>query len=426
MAEQTVFIGLENVQTVVAQLKPNIVLGPAYTMRKELDRLGIFVETDVQNILKYTVFNGKGGETRRKVVGDVKESKLGYFFERTIQTEICVHRIRVNKDRFKEKPANFKIDGGAAPTFPNTEMFVKEQQKVYSKDVFNCVANGKRTEEGEKLGMFDGLNECISKDINKGVINQAAKNLVPTGTFDAPQSEGDSAAYDEYVKWEMGWNPDLQEEEDVRVYLPVDIALAIKDAYEQKHRSHQAAENLPNGNFKLPAHPNRTFCPWNRLKGTRLFASVPNNLILAVGNTSEDAVVDIEKDPSHDTTEFVFQIQSPFGVGIKDPSSRAFVTNGGVTEDVFFSGDYMSDGVFVTSSDSELGSVAITNGSTPVESGTEFVKGTTLTLTATAKAGATFVKWSDGQTTPTINVVTTGDPMYYTAIFKANASSSSD
>lgn len=423
MPEQNVFIGLENVRTVVNKLKPNIVLGPAYTMRKELDRLGIYVETDVQNILSYTVFNGKGGQTRRKVVGDVKEVKLGYLFERQIKTEICVHRVRVNKDAFKEKPANFQIDGGAAPTFPKTEMFVTEQQKLFSKDVFNCIANGKRTEEGEKLGMFDGINESISKDINSGVINQAAMNLVPTGVFDEPQREGDSGAYDEYVKWEQGWNPDLQEEE-VYVYLPVNIALAIKDAYEQKHRSHDAAVTLANGNFTLPAHPNRVFCPWNRLKGTRIFASLKNNLILAVGNTSEDAVVDIEKDPSRDTTEFVFQIQSPFGVGIKDPSSRAFVTNGGVTEDVFFSGDYTSDGVFVTSSDTELGSVAITNGATPVESGTEIVKGTTLTLTATPAQGAEFVKWSDGQTASTINIVTTGDPMYFTAIFKATPGSS--
>jgi type IV secretory pathway VirB9-like protein len=120
------------------------------------------------------------------------------------------------------------------------------------------------------------------------------------------------------------------------------------------------------------------------------------------------------------------QIQSPFGVGIKDPSSRAFVTNGGVTEDVFFSGDYTSDGVFVTSNDTALGTVAITNGATPVESGSEIVKGTTLTLTATPAQGAEFVKWSDGQTTTTINIVTTGDPMYYTAIFKSTASSSSE
>ena len=418
MAEQAVFVGIDNVRTVVNKLKSNIVLGPAWKMRGELDRLGIHVETDVQNMLTYTVFNGKGGETRRKVVGDVKEVKLGYFFERQIKTEICIHRVRVNKDQLKEKPANFAIDGSAAPSFPNIEMFVNEQAKVFSKDVFNCVANGKRTEEGTKLGMFDGVNEVISNDINDGVVNLAAKNLVVTsGTFDAPQTEGDSQAYQDYVDWEQGWSEELQEEDDVLVYVPVKVGTAIKDAYEQKHRSHSAAITLENGNFKLPDHPNRTFVPWNRLKGTRIFATLRDNIILAVGNTSEDAVVDIEKDPSHDTTEMVFQIQSPFGVGIKDPSARAFVTNGGVTEDVFFSGDYTKDGVYVTSNDTELGTVAIKNGETAVQSGEEFVKGTTLTLTATPATGKVFKKWSNGQTDATISVVTTGDPMYFTAIF---------
>ena len=417
MAEQKEFIGLSNVQTVVNKLAPNIVMGPAFYMRPELDRLGIVVETDVQNLLTYTVFAGKGGETYRKVVGEVKEVKLGYFFERKIQTEICIHRVRVNKDSFKEKPANFKpIDGGAAPTFPETEKFVNKQAQLFSKDVFNCVANGERTEEGTKLGMFNGLNAIISGDINNGIVNKAAGNLVETGAFDAPQAEGDSAAYDEYVKWEMGWSEELQEE-DVNVYLPVDIALAIRDAYEQKHRSHQAATILENGNFTLPAHPKRTFIPWNRLKGTRIFASIADNLILAVGNTSENAVVDIEKDPSHDTTEMVFQIQSPFGVGIKDPTARAFVTNGGTADPVFISGDYQKDGVFAVSNDTNLGTVTIKNGNTVVPSGTEVAKGTTLTLTATPAQGKTFKKWSTGQTAATINIVTTGDPMYFTAIF---------
>ena len=419
MAEQKEFIGLSNVQTVVQKLVPNIVMGPAFYMRKELDRLGIVVETDVQNLLTYTVFAGKGGETRRKIVGDVKESKLGYFFERTIKTEICVHRVRVNKDAFKERPANFRpIDGSAAPLFPETEKFVNKQAQLFSKDVLNCVANGERTEAGEKLGMFNGLNAIISADINDGIVNKAAGNLVETGVFDAPQSEGDSAAYDEYVKWEQGWSEELLDEEMVNVYLPVDIALAIRDAYEQKHRSHQAAVILENGNFTLPAHPKRTFIPWNRLKGTRIFASIPDNIVLAVGNTSEDAVVDIEKDPSHDTTEMVFQIQSPFGVGVKDPSARAFVTNGGTAEQVFISGDYQKDGIFATPSNAELGSVTIKNSSEIIENGTEVAKGTTLTLTATAKDGKKFKKWSTGQTTATINIVTTGDPMYFTAIFE--------
>jgi len=410
------FIGLENVQAVARVLEPNIVTGPAWTMRDELDRLGIKVETGIQNQKIYTVFAGKGGETRRKKVGDVKESKLGYFFERVLQTEICVHRIRVNEDYFKEKPAIVDINGSAATTFPLTEFFMKEQTKLFSKDVFNCAINGKKTAEGVKLGMFDGFNEKINQDINAGIVSQAAGNLIPAGLFDKVQAEGDSAAYDDWVDFEKKWNADLQDEL-VYVWLSVDYALNIKDGFEQKHRSHQAAVNLPNGNFTLPSHPNRIFCPNKRMKGTRIIAFKEGNFILGVDNESDKSFVNIMPEPSHDTKDMVFQIQSLFGVVIKDPTARAFVTNGGTDEGTFDSGDYQADAVTVTANDSTLGTVSIKNGDTPVENGSEVDPGVTLTLTATPAQGKSFVKWSNGQTAATINIVTTGDPMYFTAIF---------
>ena len=113
----------------------------------------------------------------------------------------------------------------------------------------------------------------------------------------------------------------------------------------------------------------------------------------------------------------VFQIQSPFGVGIKDPTARAFVTNGGTADPVFISGDYQKDGVFAVSNDTNLGTVTIKNGNTVVPSGTEVAKGTTLTLTATPKTGKVFKKWSDGKTDATISVVASGDPQAFMAFF---------
>ena len=412
------FIGLENVQAVARVLEPNIVTGPAWTMADEMERLGIKVETGIQNQKIYTVFAGKGGETRRKKVGDVQESKLGYFFERVLQCEICVHRIRVNEDYFKEKPAIVDINGSAATTFPLTEFFMKEQTKLFGKDVFNTAINGKKTPEGVKFGMFDGFNEKITQDINSGVINQAAKNLIPSGVFDRPAAEGDSAAYETFVDWYNEWNHDLQDEK-VYVWLPVDIALAIKDAYEQKHRSHQAATNLPNGNYTLGELPNLIFCPNKRMKGTRIIAFKYGVLVFGVDNESDKSFVNVMPEPSHDTKDMVFQIQSLFGVALVDITARAFVTNGGVNEGVFDSGDYQADSVTVTANDSTLGTVTIKNGDTPVENGSEVDPGITLTLTATPATGKVFKKWSNGQTNATINIVTTGDPMYFTAIFAA-------
>ena len=428
MANEAKFIGLENVKSVAEKLSPNIVMGPAWYMKDEIDRLGIKVETGVQYQLTKTVFAGKGGQTRKEV-GNVQESKLGYMFSRKLTANICVHRVRVNEDSFKEKPGNIAINGSAAPHFEKTEEFMNKEAQLFSEDVWNNIIGGDAASNDEEMNLFDGMITVQNIDINDGVVSEAAKNLIPSGVFDAPQSEGDSAAYDEFVAWHNKWDKKLKKQK-VNVYLPTDIAQAIANAYEQKHRSHKSVTELDNGNYQIKSDglQKLTFIPMDEIKGTRVFATIPGNMILGVNNESDDSFVDIEKEPSRDTKEYVFQIQGIFGFMIEDPSARAFVTNGGTAEMEFNSGDYTKDAVYaVANADKDgkaMGTVTIKNGQETVESGTEVAKGTTLTLTAAPRAAAQgvkateFVKWSNGQTTATINIVATGDPMSITAIFK--------
>lgn len=427
MAENAKFIGLENVQSVADKLSPNIVIGPAFYMKDELDRLGIKVETGVQYQLTKTVFAGKGGQTRRKEVGNVSEVKLGYLFTRKLQANICVHRIRCNEDDFQEKPGNITVNGGAEMHFERTELFMTEQAKLFAQDIFNNILGGDATSDDEEMNLFDGLLTVMATDLNDGTVNKAAKNLVPSGIFDKPQSEGDSAAYDEFVAWHNQWSPQLKKQK-AYVYMPTDVAQAIADAYEQKHRSHKSVTELENGNYQIKSDglSKLTFVPVDDIKGNLVFASIEGNLLLGVNNESDSSFVKVLPEPSHDVKDLVMQIQGIFGFMLVDPSARAFVTNGGAAEMEFNSGDYTKDAVYVTSNNEELGTVAITNGASPVESGTEVAKGTTLTLTATPKGGATFEKWSNGSTDNPATIVATGNPMAVVGIFKANASSSSD
>ncbi len=429
MANEAKFIGLENVQSVANKLSPNIVMGPAWYMKDEVERLGIKIENGVQYQLTKTIFAGKGGQTRRKEVGNVQESKLGYMFSRKLTANICVHRIRVNEDTFKEKPGNIEINGSAAPHFANTEEFMTKEAQLFSEDVWNNVIGGDAASNDEEMNLFDGLITVQNIDINDGTVSQAAGNLIPSGVFDAPQSEGDSEAYDNFVAWHNKWNKKLKKQK-VNVYLPTDIAQAIANAYEQKHRSHKSVTELDNGNYRINSDglQKLTFIPMDDIKGTRIFATIPGNLILGVNNESDDSYVDVKNEPSHDNKDYVFQIQAIFGFMIEDPSARAYVTNGGTAEMEFNSGDYTKDAVYVAANaDSNgvaMGTVSIKNGQTDVENGSEVAKGTTLTLTATARQAATgvkatqFVKWSTGATTASINVVATGDPMSITAIFR--------
>lgn len=433
MAEQAKFIGLENVQSVANKLSPNIVIGPAFYMADELNRLGIKVETGVQYQLTKTVFAGKGGQTRRKEVGNVKESKLGYLFSRKLTANICVHRIRCNEDDFQEKPGNISINGSAEMHFEKTEMFMTEQASLFSQDIYNNIIGGDATSDNEEMNLFDGLLTVMATDINDGTVSQAAKNLIPSGTFDAPQTEGDSAAYDEFVKWHNQWDARLKKQK-VNVYLPTDIAQAIADAYEQKHRSHKSVTELENGNYQIKSDglQKLTFIPVDDIKGNLVFATIEGNLLLGVNNEGDDSFVKVVPEPSQDVKDLVMQIQGIFGFMLVDPTARAFVSNGGAAEMTFNSGDYTKDAIYATANTDKdgkaMGTVVIKNGSDTVESGDEVAKGTVLTLTAKARTAdadagvkaTTFVKWSNGQTAATINVTATGDPMSITAIFKEN------
>lgn len=414
------FIGLSNVQSIANRLQPNIISGPAYYQREDLDRLGIKVVTGVQYKDTQIVLATKGGTTRRKKVGECQDSKLGYFLERELVAHILINRKIYNEDQFQEKPGNIKINGSAAVNYPAVEQFINEVGKVFASDVYANLFNGDEDSNNEQLNFYNGYNTIINKDIEAGTITQAAGNLIPTDAFDPPATEGDSAAYDEFVKWYLKWSAPLKREQ-VNVYMPTDIALAVADAYEQKHRSHQAAQFLDNGNFKLPRHPKLTFIPTDDFgKGTRIFATIAGNLEFGINTESDSAFISVEKETSCDNKNLAIQIQMIAGCRIANPLASAFVTNGGTVEDSYSNGDYLKDAVYVTSTDTTLGTVAISNNGTAVESGTEVAKGTTLTLTATADPDkGVFVKWSNGSTANPTSIVTTGDPMSITAIFRA-------
>lgn len=411
------FIGIDNVVNIANQLEPNIIMGPAYFKKAELSRLAIKVITGVQFKKTAMVLSRKGGTSRRKKVGVHQESKIGYLMERELVAHIVWNRFRHNEDEFQEKP--IAIAGSANFHYPLAEEFITEIGKEFSDDVYANLFFGDENSDDESLNYYNGFHTIINNDMAKGLISEANGNLIPCAVLDAPQSEGDSQAWDEFVKWHDKWPSVLQDADNVIVYLGVDYGNNISDAYEQKHRSLKSADFLDNGNFKIARYPNITFAPtakWGN--GTRMVATIPGNFELGVNSEGQESFVAVQHGSDEDVKDIIFQIQGIYGCRILDILKRSFVTNGGTIEAGNIErGDYEKDAVIAIPNDAALGSVAITNGSTPVESGTEVAKGVTLTLTATPKTGKQFVKWSNGSTANPTSIVTTGDPIAIVGIF---------
>ena len=416
------FIGIDNLTHVKDKLQSNIIMGPAYYSEDELKRMAIKVITGVEFKDTATIFNRKGGTARRKVVGQPQNSNLGYLSERVLEAHIVWDHYTANEDDFQEKPQQLTINGSAAFHFPKAEEFINQIGIAFNDNIFPCLWHGDEDSEKPEMTLFNGWHADLTKDIQAGNVSKEKGNLVEMDALDAPQSEGDSAAWDSFVKWYNQWHPALKRRETI-VYMSTAYGNHIADAYEQKHRSHQAVQFLPdaNGNFKVREYPKVTFCPSDDFgDGTRVIATVPGNMELGVNSEADQSFVSVmhgDPTPGGDHKTITFQIQGIFGTRILRIEAPFFCTNGGTIEDKYWSGDYQKDSFTVVANNAEYGVVAVS----PAPVNGEYAKGTTLTITATPKTGYKFVRWmgASNATTATANVVTKGQPESAVAIFEA-------
>lgn len=416
------FIGIDNVKHVADQLQPNIIMGPAYFNKDELKRLGIKVITGVQFKNTAMVLNRKGGTSRRKVVGTPIESKIGYLTERVMTARIVWNRYRHNEDEFQEKP--IQIEGSANFHYPLTEEMISAIGKTFSEDVYACLFFGDESSDNASLQLFDGYQTLLNKDIESGAVSTALGNLVPSKAIDKPAGEGDATPWLNWVEWYDKWSPALKRQ-NVLCYMSIENGHNIAAGYAQLNRGLDKVQYIPdaNGNFKVAEYPKVTFVPSDDFgKGDRMFACPAGNLELGVNTEGAESFVAVQHGSDDDVKDIIFQIQGIYGCRILNVLPSNFVTNDGAIEDSIWQGDYTKDSYTAVPNDAKLGEVSVS----PAATEGEYAKGTTLTLTATAKAGATFKKWSNGKTNATIQVVKGEGPEGIVAIFEADASSSSE
>jgi len=412
------FIGIDNLTHVAERLQPNIIMGPAYYNAVDLKKFGIKVITGVQFKDTAMILNRKGATSRRKVVGQPLDSNLGYMTERTLVAHIVWNHFTHNEDEFQETP--IQIQGSAAFHYPMTEEIINQIGIEFNDDVYPNIWNGDEELEATKpeLAYFNGYHALLAQDIANGEVSAAKGNLIEMDTLTAPDEEGDSAAWDKFVEWYDKWHPGLKRQ-NVRVIMSLAYGHYIADAYEQKHRSHTSVILQDDGTFKVREYPKLTFVPSDDFgKGTRIIATTDGNLEFGVNSESDSSFISVRQGTDQDHKTVTFQVQGIYGCRILRINAANFVTNGGTIESTYFSGDYQKDSFTVASSDTTKGTVAIS----PAAVNGEYALGTTLTLTATAKTGYKFVKWTGATdaTTAQASVVKKAGPEAAIAIFEAD------
>lgn len=406
------------------------VMGAANYDPKELSRLGIQVISGVQFKDTQTVFNRKGGTTRRKVVGEAINNSIGYIEERELVAQLAWNRYKDNQDNYIQKP--YKVGGAAKFSYPLAELAVQAIINSYAEDLFANLFWGDekyaKAEDKTKqvMGLYNGFNTNIAKDLATGRISIENKNLIQVPSIDLSMvdDENDVTAWNTFREFYSKWSPALKRQK-VKVLISLELSTILQDTYANKNRAIRTVKMIDGeeeGNWTVPEFPRVTFVPSQDYgKGDRMMAYTDGNLQYGVDSLNDKNQVSVQIGSDTDNLDVVWQIQSVQGTRVLNVNPSNFaMSNGALSPGETWLGDYTSATYYV-GFDKEAGSVTI-NSQAADGTAKEYPAGTTLTLKATAKSNYEFVGWTNGSTVAEITVTTLEVPGGITALFKKTAS----
>lgn len=402
------------------------IMGAANYDPKELSRLGVQVISGVQFKDTQTVFNRKGGGTRRKVVGESVNNSLGYIEERELVAQLSWFRASDNQDNYIQKP--YKVGGAAKFSYPLAELAVQAIINSYAEDLFANLFWGdekyaKSDDESKKvMGLYNGFNTNIAKDLASGRISFENKNYIKVPAIDLTMvdDETDVQAWNVFREFYAQWSPALKRQK-VKVLISLELSTILQDTYANKNRAIRTVnfdDGDAEGNWSVPEYPRVTFVPSQDYgKGDRMMAYIDGNLQYGVDSLNDKNQVSVQIGSDTDNLDVVWQIQSVQGTRVLNVNPSNFaMSNGTLNPGDTWLGDYTEVTYFV-GFDKEAGTVTIN--SQPADGTAKvYPAGTTLTLKATAKSNYKFVGWTNGSTAAEITITTLEVPGGITALFE--------
>lgn len=402
------FIGLEALTTLGCQIMPDIAMSAYYDRQTTFDKFGIKVISgdEFQNI-RYAI-RTKGHTTRRKRVGDTIESEAGKLVERKLVTYVAWNRYRVNKNMFRELPRQV----GEQLMYPQSEMNLRVALQDYTGDIFDNLFFGDVDGDIEALALYVGFWTYLAQDIKEGYITP----IKLSGAITRPTSVTDTQAWDLFIEFMDALDPALRRAAKLIVMCNPATASAIYSAYSHAHGDHKDMGIAANGNYTVAEYPNVEIAFDDAVGvGCRLVATVPDNFEYGIDTLDPQNGMSIAPETSRDNDDFIIQPQSSQGTRVFRVDPKNFAMTDAAMSFQALSGDYRDVFLYVSSSDDAKGTVTV-NGEAP-DSTKIYTPGEIVTLVATNGTG-TFVKWSNGETNKTLQVVVGSSSEAITAIFE--------
>lgn len=404
-------------------IQPTLLRTPVLNYADEFQRMGVEVLTGIKWKTAVQLIDRQAGLTRTYREDLAKDAEVGKLSMRKLEVHLAA---RFAKDNIQNYAAVLLDGSESAEISPNFEWPLAKTQLVifaeaFGEDVADNFIHGEWSEGNDSpLGLYDGVNTQVNRDITAGDISKKNGNLIEVGPLAAPADETDTSAYDNFMAAYNALHPALKKHRELICLCSSETETNIRLAQNNKYKGSAMLQKADmNAGMPIVEAPNcKLVSTYMVGTGDRLMFYLPGTLQFGVDDQSNASFVRVSQDVQ-DGNIVHLQMQEKVGCRVKDVRPRVFAVSTGSWYPAMVGGDYApaSSITGVAKGGSTQGSVAVKNEAG--ETITSLKRGETAVLTATPASSKTFVKWHDGLTTATRTVVGTGAPMVFEAEFSA-------
>ena len=333
-------------QRAAQEYDPTLRKLPFLVLTDTMDSMEInLLEVDGKD--KVVVFHRKGGLARPYIVGGtntVAEGEIGKAIERTLEPKECFTALKDHIMNYSNKRVisnqSEKVDN-KQKRHPLELLIIESKIRTVGEDMIDGLFFAKRDNDDKSpMGMFDGFNELIDKEIVAGEVSKAKGNLVETGAISTPSDDDDTEPFTKVVSFLRSASPFLRRKGVL--YITNDALFNAMDALGNKLKYKNAME------FEVFVEHLRglTQAPALRIithealgSGGRLLYTVPRNLDIGVGTRGDESFVQV-RDPYEDPNIVQFWMQWTAGARVTSIHPKEFQVNDQTNTSTELSGDY--------------------------------------------------------------------------------------
>jgi hypothetical protein len=339
-------INIANLQRAAEKYDDTLRMLPYLALTPTLDKLGInFLQVDEKD--KVVVYHRKGGLAKPYVVGGenlVNEGEIGKVIERILEPKECYTALKDHIMNYRSKRVISnkpeKIDN-RGKKHPLEVQIIDTKIKTVGEDILSALFFGTRNEDDKSpMGMFDGFNAQIDKEIVAGELATAKANLCETGSLDTPADDTDMEAFDKLVAFIRSANPFLRHNGVLYITQPALFNAMDALGNKLKYKNALEWEVFVNHLRGITGAPKLQIISDPVLgTGSRLILTVPDNLDFGLGTLGDEQFVQV-RSPYEDPNVAQFWMQWSSGTRIVSIHPKTFLVNDQTNTGADLYGDY--------------------------------------------------------------------------------------